>query len=42
MTLTLEKPAPDVTLSDSDGNSLSLAEIWRRHPLALFFVRHFG
>lgn len=42
MTLNVDQAAPNVTLTDSDGQSVDLAEIWRQHPLALFFVRHFG
>jgi peroxiredoxin len=34
--------APDITVLDASGQSVSLAEVWRRGPLVLTFLRHFG
>lgn len=35
-------PAPDVTLSDHDGQSVPLSSLWRDRPLVLIFIRHTG
>ena len=34
--------APDVELLDDSGNSVKLSDYWKRTPIALIFVRHFG
>lgn len=34
--------APDVVLKQSDGQSVTLSSFWRRQPVVLVFVRHFG
>jgi hypothetical protein len=32
----------DVALSDPDGTTHRLGELWRDHPVVLVFLRHFG
>jgi peroxiredoxin len=34
--------APDLTLLDADERPLTLSSLWKRQPLALIFLRHFG
>ena len=34
--------APDVSLRDSNGETIALASLWKRHPIALAFLRHSG
>jgi peroxiredoxin len=34
--------APDVEVLDTSGRSVSLADLWRRGPIVLTFLRHFG
>jgi peroxiredoxin len=34
--------APDVVLSDSNGDEVRLSSLWRERPLVLVFLRHFG
>lgn len=34
--------APDVTVLDAQGRPVALSEIWRRGPVVLTFLRHFG
>jgi peroxiredoxin len=34
--------APDLSLADSGGEIVRLSELWRRGPLVLIFLRHFG
>lgn len=34
--------APDVEVLNASGRSVSLADLWRRGPLVLTFLRHFG
>ena len=40
--LTLGDVAPDLALVDVDERSVALSSLWRRQPLALIFLRHFG
>ena len=35
-------PAPDAALTDIGGNSVTLSTYWRRQPVVLVFLRHFG
>ena len=34
--------APDVVLSDSQGQPVPLSDTWRDGPVLLNFIRHFG
>lgn len=34
--------APEVEVLDTSGRSVSLADLWRRGPIVLTFLRHFG
>lgn len=34
--------APDISVFDASGRSVSLAEAWSRGPVVLTFLRHFG
>jgi peroxiredoxin len=34
--------APDLSLRDSDAEAITLASLWKRHPIALTFLRHAG
>jgi hypothetical protein len=31
-----------LTVQDEHGRSVELGTLWREHPIALAFVRHFG
>ena len=31
-----------IELSDWEGKSHPLGELWREHPVVLVFIRHFG
>ena len=31
-----------LTVQDEHGRSVELGTLWREHPIALVFVRHFG
>ena len=42
MTIQIGEPAPNVTLANSEGNEVSLAELWRAGPVVVAFLRHFG
>ena len=42
MTIEIGQPAPNVTLANSEGNEVSLAELWRAGPVVVAFLRHFG
>ncbi len=35
-------PAPDATLTDTEGNKVQLSSIWEQKPVVLIFLRHFG
>src|SRR5215217_2607806 len=35
-------PAPDVTVEDARGGPVRLADLWRRGPIVLVFIRHLG
>ena len=32
----------DLVLSDHDGNEVILGDLWRDHPVALVWLRHYG
>jgi hypothetical protein len=34
--------APDLSLLDAGERPVSLSSLWRRAPLTLIFLRHFG
>ena len=34
--------APDLSLVDADEVPVALSSLWKRQPLALIFLRHFG
>ena len=34
--------APDLSLLDPDERPVTLSSLWRRGPLAVLFLRHFG
>jgi peroxiredoxin len=34
--------APNLTLTDDEGRSVRLSDLWQQRPLVLLFVRHFG
>jgi len=34
--------APDLSLLDAEERPVALSTLWRRAPLALIFLRHFG
>jgi peroxiredoxin len=40
--LRFNDPAPDLELTTSDGDVLSLSSLWRNKTLVLAFTRHFG
>ncbi|NWF68856.1 MAG: hypothetical protein HXY40_07210 [Chloroflexi bacterium] len=40
--LAVGEHAPDLTLLDQNGQSVTLSERWRSGPLFLNFLRHFG
>ena len=40
--LALGDPAPDLSLLDADERPVALSSLWKRAPLALIFLRHFG
>ncbi len=42
MTIQIDQPAPNVTLANSEGNEVSLAELGRSRPVVVAFLRHFG
>ena len=42
MTIEIGQPAPNVTLANSEGREVSLAELWRSGPVVVAFLRHFG
>ena len=42
MTIEIGQPAPNVTLANSEGNEVSLAELGRSGPVVVAFLRHFG
>ncbi len=37
-----EADAPDATLTGTDGQPVALSDFWRRGPVLLVFLRHFG
>ena len=36
------EPAPDLTLTNTDGQPIAVSALWRRGPILLPFLRHFG
>jgi peroxiredoxin len=34
--------AADLLLTDDQGQSVRLSDLWQKQPLVLLFVRHFG
>ncbi len=40
--LTVGEQAPDVTLKDETGAEVQLSDYWRKQPLLLVYIRHFG
>lgn len=34
--------APDVAVSDAEGNAVQLSALWQDRPLLLAFLRHYG
>jgi peroxiredoxin len=40
--LKFNDPAPDLDLSDADGNSVPLSSLWKKDVLLVAFTRHFG
>ena len=40
--LTIGDAAPEVVVFDSTGQALPLSETWKRGPIVLTFLRHFG
>lgn len=40
--LVLGATAPDLTITDSTGERVSLATLWAERPLLLAFLRHYG
>lgn len=40
--LAVGDPAPDLVLLDAEERPVLLSERWKRGPLALIFLRHFG
>ena len=42
ITIQIREPAPNATLANSEGNEVSLAELWRAGPVVVAFLRHFG
>ena len=42
MTIQVGDRAPDVTFGRSDGDEVSLDELWRDGPVVVAFLRHFG
>jgi len=40
--LSIDSPAPDLTLFDRDGKETTLASQWQQGPILLNFLRHFG
>lgn len=42
MTITTGQPAPDATFGSSQGEDVSLADLWKAGPVVVAFLRHFG
>lgn len=40
--LAIGDTAPDVAVLDVHGQNVALSEMWRRGPVVLTFLRHFG
>jgi peroxiredoxin len=40
--LAIGDAAPDVAVFDVSGRNVALSEMWRRGPVVLTFLRHFG
>lgn len=40
--LAIGDAAPDAAVFDASGRSVALSETWRRGPVVLTFLRHFG
>jgi peroxiredoxin len=40
--LAIGDAAPDVAVFDVSGGIVALSEMWRRGPVVLTFLRHFG
>jgi peroxiredoxin len=40
--LTVGDSAPDVELTNAEGQPVRLSELWREQPIVLLFLRHFG
>jgi hypothetical protein len=40
--LTSASDLAKLTVQDEHGRSVELGSLWREHPIALAFVRHFG
>lgn len=38
----LDRPAPEVEITLSDGTRQPIQELWRERAVALVFLRHFG
>jgi hypothetical protein len=36
------QPAMDAEVTFSDGTDRRLSDLWKKHPLLLVFLRHFG
>jgi hypothetical protein len=35
-------PAPDEAVRLADGSEMRLSDLWKKGPLVLVFLRHFG
>ena len=40
--LAIGDAAPDVAVFDASARNVALSEMWRRGPVVLTFLRHFG
>jgi len=40
--LEIGMPAPDIILTDVQGEPIQLAKLWQNGPTLLTFLRHFG
>jgi len=38
----IAQPAPDVTVINSEGQTIDLSSVWQDKPVVLSFLRHFG
>jgi peroxiredoxin len=40
--ITINQPAPDLEVINSEGETINLSTVWQDQPVVLTFLRHFG